>query len=162
MGAGDNLKQAGKTVLNLLTAPQITAFILLAWLYQIGLDFLVEVVGKSSWADPVIWGNLGKALIKDTLILFLAALSRILKSAFKSENDDMRAEMTIISKAALSLMNKALVSEDKTMREYALMLSTGLISQGVSLYDSLFKGTACQDVKVKEVLEGLDIAVLKQ
>ena len=162
MGAGDNLKQAGKTVLNLLTAPQITAFILLAWLYQMGLDFLVEVIAKPSWADPVIWGNLGKALIKDTLILFLAALSRILKSAFKSENDDMRAEMTIISKAALSLMNKALVSEDKTMREYALMLSTGLISQGVSLYDSLFKGTAIQDVKAKEVLEGLDIAVLKQ
>ena len=162
MGAGENIKQAGKTVLNLLTAPQITAFIVLAWLYQMGLDFLVEVIAKPSWADPVIWGNLGKALIKDTLILFLAALSRILKSAFKSENDDMRAEMTIISKAALSLMNKALVSEDKTIREYALMLSTGLISQGVSLYDSLFKGTACQDVKVKEVLEGLDIAVLKQ
>jgi len=162
MGAGENIKQAGKTVLNLLTAPQITAFIVLAWLYQMGLDFLVEVIAKPSWADPTIWGNLGKALIKDTLILFLAALSRILKSAFKSENDDMRAEMTIISKAALSLMNKALVSEDKTMREYALMLSTGLISQGVSLYDSLFKGTACQDVKVKEVLEGLDIAVLKQ
>ena len=155
------MKQAGKTVMNLLTAPQITAFIILAWLYQLGLDLLVTI-SQDSWADPEIWGAFGKAAIKDSIILFLAALSRILKSAFKNENDDMRAEMTIISKAALSLMNKALVSEDKTIREYALMLSTGLISQGVSLYDSLFKGTARQDVKVKEVLEGLDMAVLKQ
>ena len=161
MGAGDNLKKAGQQALNLLTAPQIATFIIMAWIYQMGLDFLV-VVSQVSWADPAIWGAFGKAVVKDTLILFLAAVSRILKSAFKSENDEMRQEMTIISKATLSLLNKVLVSEDKELRSYGLMLSTGLISQGVSLYDSLFKGTASQDMKVKEVLEGLDTAVLKQ
>ena len=150
---GVNLKAAGKAALNMLTSPQFTTFILLTWIYQIGLDLLMTI-NKPSWMDVQIWVDFGKLAAKDTLILVLAAVSKILKSAFQKEGDEIRSEMTIVSKATLSLMNKALISNDPEVREYAIGMGVALVGQGVSLYDSAFKGNVkTTDAAVSKVID---------
>ena len=157
----DNLKKAAKTALNLLTAPQFTAFILLTWLYQLGLDLLVAI-SNPSWTDINVWIIFGKRAIQDSITLFLAALSKILRAAYGNETDEIKAEMTVISKATLSLMNKALISNDTTMRDYALSMGAALVTQGVSIYDYAFKGNTCEtDAKVSAVIADMQVETKK-
>ncbi len=158
--AKENLKKASAVVMNLLTAPQMTAFVILTWFYTLGLDLLVAI-SNPSWWDAQVWITFGKSTIKDSIILFLAVLSKILKSAFKNENDEIRGELAAISKATLSLMNKAMLSTDIHVREYAIYISNALISQGVTLFDKVFFDVDKEKGNVLKVIEEIQTEARK-
>lgn len=154
MTALENMKKVGHTVLSLLTAPQFTTFIILTWFYQMTISFITIIIPAESWMVIGIWTDFGKEVVKDTATLFLAALSKILKAAFQTEADNLKNEMSIISKSALSMMNKCLVSQDTEIRTYAMAMGNALIGQGVDIYLHAFdSGT---DEKVNAVISEME------
>lgn len=131
------MKEAGARIRSLLANPAFGTFVVVLWGYTIAMEAIIAV-SSPLWSDPAIWVAFAKAAVKQSLLLFIAILSKIMRMSYQNTEDATKTEMKTIANATLSLMNRCLSSDDVNLREYALSLSTALIGQGVSLYDAAF------------------------
>jgi len=131
------MKEAGGRIRSLLANPAFGTFVVVLWGYTIAMEAIIAV-SSPAWSDPAIWIEFGKAAVKQSLLLFIAILSKVMRMSYQNTEDTTKTEMKTIANACLSLMNKCLSSDSNDLREYALSLSAAVIGQGVSLYDAAF------------------------
>ena len=133
----NKMKAAGAAIKSLLQNPAFGTFVLVLWGYTILMEFVL-VISQPDWGNVALWIAFVQNSVKQTALLFFAILGKVMRMSYQNENEQTKQEMKVISNATLSLINKALMSDDTKLREHAMNLSTNLIGMGVSLYDAAF------------------------
>lgn len=134
----DKLTSAGQNVIKTISNPAFGTFVLVLWAYSIGIELLM-VMGNPGWLDDsALWIEFAKNTIKQSVVLFIAILGKVMRMSYQNKENEVHDEMKAISQATLSIMNKCLMSNDPEVREHANTIAIQLMGQGVSLYDHAF------------------------